>query len=260
MPGSYPAFLGDVCNGVDYGAVLTTSYGTTVTAGATLYAKGNWAQLGTLSADVTLLHISAGSYVASKSSLLDIGIGPSGSQVPIFTNLPVHSSTVSGNLDIVVPIDIPKGTVLWARCNANAASNVIYVKANGFSGGFLQPAGYAGGDTVGYTQSWGTTITSGAANTKSSFQALTAGTTRDYSGIIVMAGATTLSAGTLLDIAIGPSGSQQIIVPNIQIGYAAPYPAIPLPMWIPAGTPIWARSQSTIATSAASASILGLYG
>jgi hypothetical protein len=101
-----------------------------------------------------------------------------------------------------------------------------------------------------------TALTSGAANTKGSYVALTTATVGDASSIIVHSRSVTTSDNSSLDIAVGGSGSEKIIVPD----FIVDSPTIGIlakefPVAIPAGTRISARMQSLSATDTSTAAV-----
>lgn len=100
--------------------------------------------------------------------------------------------------------------------------------------------------------SFGITVTgSASANTKGSWAQLIASTTYDTYLIQLVVSETSASAtqtDTLIDIGIGGAGSEQIILPNLLVGWKpdAGIGAMNLlfPMYIPKGIRIAARAQS----------------
>jgi hypothetical protein len=108
------------------------------------------------------------------------------------------------------------------------------------------------GAVIDASNATGTLITAGAtANTKGAWTQLVAATDFDSDGMLL-----TLSIQSAhpyaFDIAIGASGSEQIIVNNILlrgINGSNYYSSSYLPITIPAGTRISVRSQSTTASS-----------
>jgi len=252
MPGGFP-LPGDVCAGTDYGAVAATSLGTLLTASASTNTKGSWSQLGSaLSFDVSLIHLTLYTTTAARNIILDIGIGASGSQQVLMSNLYFRpTGSTDSQLDIILPMDIPTGSVLWGRAQSNTASSAVtFVKINGYSGGFVQGAGHSGGDGIGITlgSSVGTTLTASAAgNTKGSYAQLIASTARDYSGLIVLAYGQSATE-YLMDIAIGASGSEQVIMPNVMLGIAS-MAGFYIPLAVPSGTRVAARCQCAAAAA-----------
>jgi len=118
-----------------------------------------------------------------------------------------------------------------------------------------------GADT---NDSTGTTITSGASNTKGSFTEIASATTQAHSGIMVsilLAASTDLKTDSIIDIAIG-AASEQIIVPDLIYsgGASAAHGVviIPIPVGIPSGTRISARVSSETASTQFEITITGL--
>jgi hypothetical protein len=113
------------------------------------------------------------------------------------------------------------------------------------------------------TNSRGTTVTTGAANTKSaSWVVIMAATGFDASGILVQLSDTGAGGDFLVDIAVGGAGSEVVIAANLAAstgtGSIARGANYFLPIHIPAGTRITAKSQSNLATATVRA-ILTLY-
>ncbi len=99
------------------------------------------------------------------------------------------------------------------------------------------------------------------AHTKGAWAELTAATSTDSHRIIIYPGSTSTSGfdtSALLDIGVGAAGAEVVVAANLAIGYYAPasgsYPyglRFDLPLWIPKGTRVAARSQSARASAAA---------
>lgn len=113
------------------------------------------------------------------------------------------------------------------------------------------------------TSSAGVTITgSGSANTKGAFSAgqLIASTTADAYGVLVLVNATATSnasTNSLLDIGIGASGSESVLIPDLQVGWALSEAVCNdnrmyyFPIFIPAGTRLSARLASVVVSKTA---------
>lgn len=108
----------------------------------------------------------------------------------------------------------------------------------------------------------GTALTTGAANTKGAYAQLVASTPSDCVFAIFDALGFGLGGQPSLgsvDFAIGASGSEKIIVADLEISSTAgsgAHSSIALPIQIPAGTRIAARGQSTGATDTLNASVI----
>jgi hypothetical protein len=120
-------------------------------------------------------------------------------------------------------------------------------------GGALVNARSIGAVFSSYTYG-GTTITGSAtANTKGAYTQLTASTTGDTTHILVkfcMADSSISPTGVLIDIAVGASGSEQVIIPNFMVavdgGYISTTSTLLFPIAIPSGTRIAARCQASV--------------
>lgn len=114
----------------------------------------------------------------------------------------------------------------------------------------------------------GTNVTaSGSIHTKGSYTQLISSTTYDWHGFWLHAGNTgTSGAATdvLLDIAIGASSSEQIILPDWMVGWATnssgSYKHLWVPLFIPRGTRIAARCQALIASDVVNVLVFGCPG
>lgn len=101
----------------------------------------------------------------------------------------------------------------------------------------------------------GTTVTaSSSTNIKGSYAQLVAATAFKASGILIMISDITVAQESLMDIAIGAASSEVIIAENLAIvgmpvGSISPGMQYFLPVEIPAGTRIAARTQSTVVSA-----------
>lgn len=121
-------------------------------------------------------------------------------------------------------------------------------------------AAAGGGATFDYpeqAQTSGATINVAASstiNTKGAWVELIASTTAttDWLSMLIVTQASGTDTSSLLDIGIGASGSEQVLIENMAAGFmtinATFYSPIMLPVRIASGTRIAARSQSTTAS------------
>lgn len=115
----------------EYGVSTANSYGTTINPGATPNTKGSWAELtsGLTRAIKGFIVAGANQGNGARVSALygvDIGIGGSGSEVALLSNLAMGGHA---NSDAIFPtaseffaISIPAGTRISARCSCDGAS------------------------------------------------------------------------------------------------------------------------------------------
>lgn len=286
MPGGFPQGL-ELAGANDNGSVTASSIGTQCTGGAT-NTKGSYAQLiASTLADAcwAIVTLDAGNGIGN-AACVDIAVGGSGSEVVIAPNLVV---VPSGSITVVqpnanyysFPCQIPAGSRVAARCQGSSASEKVNVSVILFDGAFTMMEGAAGVDVYGFNTATtlGTQIDPGATiNAKGAYVQLSASITNDIMGIFgaydmrgSQAGALAAPTQFLIDIAIGGSGSEQIIVPNLPMmnerrgaGSAMnvcgvgniPY----IPLGIPAGTRVAARAQCNSADATARLFGLTLYG
>lgn len=268
MPGGFPSIGLDVCNGFNPGVDSGNALGIGVTGSSLTHTKGSWQSLGFITYDCCLMRLSANPSGGGFNFVaMDIGIGSSGSQQVVIPNL-VFGTDVAGGLSEVYPLQMPAGTNVWARLQGSAASQQAYVSFTSFDGGFDQHDGINGYDALGFasTRSNGTAIAKSTLGAKGAYTELIAATTRDYTGFAARWNfelSTSISGFTtfLFDIAIGSSGNEKIIIPDIsmwQIGVLTPANQPFIPIRIPAGTRISARGACAFSSGFTNG--LTLYG
>jgi hypothetical protein len=270
MPGGFPLGL-EICNGVDVGTTTATSLGSAVTSGAA-NAYGSFTQLiASTASDACWMNIAVvgGRNASSNQAVIQIAVGAAGSEKVIVHDLPVGCHVADNTVVAGFPITIPSGSRISAGAQTiNISDGPFSVNAVLFDGSFTQIEGFSGVDSIGFVSAstQGTTITSGAANTKGSYSQLTASTTKDYSGLFFAADALNTSAGNavaLIDIAIGGSGSEQVIAPNMLMGRAdgiwTPLFSSLIFVPIPSGTRVAARIQSDVASNTLGLTVFGMY-
>jgi len=117
--------------------------GITVDPGGTANTKGAWSQITSSTTDeIRQIEIYMGKFSntvdADASFLLDIGIGGAGSEEVLISNIVFASNTnekLNGGL-AVIPINIPAGTRIAARCQSSitdATDRVMSVSISGVS-------------------------------------------------------------------------------------------------------------------------------
>lgn len=248
MSGGFP-FAFDGCNGQDLGSNTAASTITTVTAGSG-NVKGAWVQLAASTAgDIGYLEVEVVSATGGRQGLLDIGVGASGSEVAIYSNIVLSSR--SGSWKFYLPASIPSGSRVSARLQDTTASYAITMRAVGFSNSFASVAGDLFGEGIGVTSGgsvYFTAVTPNpTANTLGAYAQIVSATAHDYSGIIFQAAYITNATFYLFNIAIGPSGSEKVIVPDISfVNLYGHYPVS-----IPAGTRISINCQNAAASATA---------
>ena len=176
---------------------------------------------------------------------------------------------------IAIPLSIPKGARISARCQCSTGSQTARVHLQLFDGAHTMMEGAAGVDAIGFSSSTslGTPLVPNAsANTKGSYAQLVASTLRDYMGFFgIVDGQLVAPSGNInnaydVDVAIGGSGSEVVILPDFlawsslaNTSIQASGALIPfVPLLIPKSTRVAARCACT--TASASNCGLTLYG
>ena len=268
MPAS-SVYAPQVSNPSSLGASLSTTMGTPITAGSTANTKGAFATIiAATPTDCCMLVLSFREYTDSTvQTAVDIAIGPAGSEVVFIPNFVLG---VASNLlmsSIVLPLNLPAGTRISARSQSSKAGQVCNLSITTFDGALVSADGNAGVDALGFNPatSGGTQITP-ANNAKGSFIQLAAATPRDYVGLFYCIDFNNMSNFSngrtyFFDIAIGPAGSEQVIVPNIQFDQQGVGTGIGLylPIQVPAGTRISARAQALFNDRPPAMTVYGVY-
>ncbi|KKL25534.1 hypothetical protein LCGC14_2404330 [marine sediment metagenome] len=242
------------------GPDLTDTTGPTITPSTSTNTKGSYIEIiASTTFDTKELFIITARGNSAIDYLYDIAIGAAGSEKDIISNL-YHTSTGRYLTRHAFPLAIPAGTRISARSQALGASKagfevLVYMTATGYTHpnplGRCTTYGAATGD------SGGTSIDPGAsANTKGAYSELTASSTNPTKSLAIgignQANSVRSNALYLLDIAVGASGSERVILGDIwlvcgtQIDIVAPSAIPSIPVNIPAGTRISARAQCDI--------------
>jgi hypothetical protein len=275
MPGGFGDARG-LANSVSIGASYAAynPIGTVLTPGGTAGTKGAWAQIGsatTSDAALLVVKLSVGFVTSSaKVATFDIGIGASGSQVVLINNVVLSGyGSYSADLKVLpIPLQLPSGTAIWARCSVDSvATGGSYESASvsTFDAGQTNLLAFQAIDTIGFVAGTsGGTAVSGTSGSKGSYVQLISATTEDYYGLIINYDCQGNQLGYFLsDVSVGSSGNEKIIiaddVTNLtqagQITHSCLYD-----VFIPAGTRISARAATNAGSSSnIGVSLLGIY-
>jgi hypothetical protein len=236
------------------GVSTVTSRGTLVTAGTPASTKGSYSEIvaaTTFAAQGIWVVINRGS--ASAAVLVDIAVGAAASEQVIISDIYVRprGSGLFNSCPLYLPLAIPEGSRISARSQSSTAATTVDVSVILVRGGRgfcpvssnVFPIGSAGANSPG--------LSSGvvSANTKISYVEMTSSLARDINYLVVgLHSVCSATCGNLYDIAIGGSGSEQIIMANMPDGSHSSiqvnrYSLIPCRL--PAGTRIAMRGQSS---------------
>lgn len=236
----------------------SNSRGTALTVPGSNNTKGAYLQL-VASTGIAAGKIIVGAELGGLSdNLVDIAIGAASSEQVILPDLVFSGRSELFNA-YVFDIPIPAGTRVAARYQtSNTTTGTLYLTVHLLGGHWLTPPGHNkvlayGADA---TDSGGTVVDPGStANTKGSWAQIVASTTRRirrlHIGLGNRANNVRSFADYLLDIGIGASTSEQVIIPDLaligtQNELIASNCATSFLVDIPAGTRLAARAQCSI--------------
>lgn len=103
-----------------------------------------------------------------------------------------------------------------------------------------------------------TAATSATSNTKGAFAEIVASTSQDFDSLIVHIGSFA-NYNALWDIAVGGSGAEVVVVPNLLVGGYASM-TFTLPLQVPAGSRISTRGAAAGGTTSAYVTVIGVTG
>jgi hypothetical protein len=216
--------------------------------------KGSWRQL-VASTSKPATGIALLFWIETESDyLVDIGIGGAGAEVVIIPNIyvPVKSYVSRHIFNLHVPIAIPAGVRIAARCQDAVGSGYANLGGALISKGFMPSEALNRATTYGAitATSLGTAVApSATAHTKGAWVEISSAITNSIRQFVlvisnVYTGATSFA---LIDIGIGAAGSEKVILANLWMSMSAyhthPLSYGPFDISIPAGTRLAARGQ-----------------
>jgi hypothetical protein len=262
----------------DIGSTTGSSEGTVLTSGSA-NAKGSYSQLvastslATMFAQINWKVSADMGTLSGKVQAIDLAVGASGHEQVVLSNLVIHdgAATPSQGMTVGIPLSIPAGSRVAARSQSSSASDLCAINVILF-GGSLEFPTFEQIDTYGFNT--GTTLGTsvdpgGTANTKGSYTQITSSTNRDHFGLIIGVDDLNTSPGVadiLLDIAVGASGSEKILISNYLLTSSgvtdcfSPQNSGVIPVQVPSGTRLSARAASTNTTSGTRKMGITLYG
>lgn len=244
-----------------------------VTASSTAHTKGSWAQLvASTSDDIGLLGINVQSLSGNgvdNRTLLDLAVGPSGSEVAFLSNLAIGGAVAAGGIEtgltMMLPISIASGSRIAARIQSANVSRATIVNVYGMKvrSHRVMPASVSvlGTDT---TTSSGT-VMSGSSNTWVEIAASTGSRFRALMLVPSQGGTTMGTVRPEFDIGYGASGAEVSLgTVKAQFGgsesAASPIacPIVPLGCDLPAGTRIAVRHRIASNPGQYAVSVIGI--
>lgn len=241
------------------GADTAASTATSVAASVSTNTKGSFTQLiASTGFDAIGLVIFLRRNSLNGDALIDIAIGGSGSEQVIIPDMGFASQSLRYGAMFYIPVKVPAGSRISARCQATTGSATVMVEVITVGGGLIQQSGFSRATNYGANtaDSGGVSIDPGGTiNTKGAYSEITSATTAPINWLVVFItnqnNATTTLAAWLFDIAIGGSGSEQVIVENLPFVNDSNLDVfMPLvyafPVSIPVGSRIAVRAQCSI--------------
>ena len=228
---------------------------------ASANTKGTWYEaIAATEKDTIAVHINIGRHFASwvGECLVDLGVGPSGSEEAVVSNMLYSASGATAGFNYLFPLRIPAGSRICTRGQANdSAARGINVGTNLIYGSFLSNSGGAivttyGADT---SDSGGVLVDpGGTANTKGSWYEITGSTTRkvNYFNLAIGNQGNTDRSRCywLVDVGIGSAGNEVVIAKDLSLvggeGENLNPSVFSIPVAIPAGVRIAVRAECTI--------------
>lgn len=247
------------------GSADADSRAQTLTAHATPGTNGAWSEMiATTSFDYEGLYwnVCRTHPAASTRFLLDIGIGPSTAEQVVIADFPILEQSTSGHVGVCgfLPIRIPAGVRVAARIHRASTASAAFdfqLIGCGESHRGIPPFNRAttyGTDLANYR---GTLVDPGAsANTRGTRAELVASTTNPIRALYVVAtraatgGSNTTNNGAMLEISVGGSGTEVILIPplcfsmNATRDYYMPHCFGPFFVNLPAGVRLSAVAQA----------------
>lgn len=230
-----------------------------LTASASTNTKGSYTELiTTTSFDANGLFITLRRGNLNGDALIDIAIGGSGSEQVVIPNLGFACQVLRYGTSFFIPFYIPAGSRISARMQATTGSATVGIQVVPIAGTLINQPGFSRATNYGANtaDSGGTQVDPGGTiNTKGSYAQITAATTAPIRYLVVAVtnqnNATTTTAAWLFDIAIGGSGSEVVIVPDLMEVIDSNLDTLTpchycFPVNIPVGSRIAIRAQCSI--------------
>jgi hypothetical protein len=197
-------------------------------------------------------------YNHANPTIFKFAVGASGSEVDLLVDLPMHTHAYSFDnvLHAVFPVQIPKGSrISFAVADDNSAGYARYgfASVQVLGGGLEDFRTSQTPTTYGVTtaSAVGTTVTSGTGFVRGSYAQITASCAEMSSAYLVVSATDDNGGKLVFDIAVGGSGSEQIIVPDLMWGvFSQTFPRCAwLPISVPAGSRLSIRCQNNYSYS-----------
>lgn len=233
-----------------------------LTVPGALNTKSAWTQITAATPfDVSNLLLQLTMATSNGSALFDLGIGPAGAEVVLVANIPGRRiSSANHAMQMLLPLSIPAGARIAVRYQQTAATinctaaAVLMAATWNAAGSCSRVATYGALPA----SSTGTVVDpGGTANTKGAWVELAGASEFDAVWLMLAATAagtaSTTGVNFLVDVAIGPAGAEQVVVPDLPVYIATVVESsafrVLLPVSIPAGSRVSVRMQAPTTTT-----------
>jgi hypothetical protein len=189
------------------------------------------------------------------NALVDVAIGAASSEVVIVSNLYVYATGVQIGDCIYLPVRIPAGSRVAARCQTNVSARSLLMQVLLAGSPFVATPGLSRSETFGAVTAStdGTSIDpGGAANTKVVTE-LASATVIDAKAVLLCIKnndqALLANTGWLVDLCVGAGGSEVAVIENLQLYATTSNDEFPTKTFgpffcgIPAGSRLSLRAQ-----------------
>lgn len=245
--------LGDLSGRIQALNNPASTTGITLTSGA-VHTKGSFTSLGTLEQDAYGFFFTI-FYTGGTDGFIDIAIANNVNAI-IVENLFVSKALVPWGFStsVFIPLYVPKGTTLYARCSNATAGTPTCVSAHPAGGGLTTFPAFGRCKTYGAdpSDSTGLQVTTAASGSTMGAKGELTASCAQTSAVLVAIGTNNIDGNTysfMMDILVGGSGMEKILIPKI--AYRAYYGNMPYyfhgPFYvnIPAGERLTATIQGT---------------
>lgn len=242
-----------------------TAAATQLTSGGSAHTKGSYVELvSALGFTATAVQIVVVRTSSSQVVLLDLAIGAAGAETVVVPNLitdnwagGASASTHHGAAHWTLPLAVPSGSRVAARCATSSASQSVWVAVTFVAAGATPGvAAFTNYGAVSGTTSGTTVDPGGTANTKGSYVELTPSTGAVTQVLVPLVGINNSSpsaAQWAVDVATGAAGAEVVLLPDLRFGTPSgasggrlSLHALPFLTYLPAGTRIAVRASCDI--------------
>lgn len=240
------------------GANTADSSAVTLTSSTSTNTKGSWVQITSSTAFQAcgfILNLTKLNHAQRMS--VDVAVDVGGTKYLIVDDLYFRSSgSIGTNTNIYVPINLPAGSNVYARCQSDGSSHPCEIEMILVGGHSLNAVSYSKMKCFGFnaasTDGPYKNMSGVGNNTKSGYTEIIASTPFQTSALAIsFSNIVSNNVNMLFDFATGAASSEQIFIPNFHtcsdVTAMHSHLCGPFPCSIPAGTRLSYRVQASFA-------------